>query len=290
MIDLNEMVIFAAVVDAGSFTEAGKQLELPKSTISRKVSQLEKRLGVLLLQRTTRSLKLTEAGSAYYRHCARIISEAKEADTLAAQEQVEPNGLIRITAPPGFTFVTGYIAEFLEKYEKVQIELNLEKRMVDLVAEGYDLAFRPGPLKSSSLVVRYLGSSGFIMCASPDYLNQHGRPTSFADLENHQLIQGVPWRVIDHTGDLPLNLPKRVSTNENEVARLLTLEGLGISILPEYECAEEIRQGSLELVLPEQPIPAKKIYMLYPSKQYLSIKLRRFIDFIVENWKANPPW
>ena len=290
MIDLNEMVVFATVVDAGSFTKAGKQLDLPKSTISRKVSLLEKRLGVLLLQRTTRSLNLTETGSVYYRHCTRILSEAKEADALATQKQIEPTGLIRITAPPGFIFLTDYIAEFLEKYEKAQIELNLEKRMVDLISEGYDLAFRPGPLKSSSLVLRCLGSARFLFCAAPSYLKRYGRPESIEDLADHQLIQGVPWKVVDNSGTLPPNLPKRAITNENEIARLLTVKGLGISILPESDCAEDIRQGKLEAILGEDPLPEKKVYLLYPSKQYLSAKLRRFIEFITERWKSNPPW
>jgi len=290
MIDLNEMTIFATVVEAGSFTNAGKMLGLPKSTVSRKIALLEERLGVLLLQRTTRSLKLTNTGEGYYQQCARIVSQAKEADITATEQQDNPVGLIRITAAPGFMFLADYLADFMKQYDQIQVELNLDKRVVDMVSEGYDFAFRVGPLETSSLIARLLGTSKVLLCASPLYLNQYGWPPTFEELKKHKLIQGIPWQVVDEPGWLPSGLSKRISTNENEIARKLALKGLGIALLSETDCIQELKDHLLEPVLSDHPFPEKNIYLVYPSKRYLSLKLTKFIEYVLDRWKTDPPW
>ena len=290
MIDLNEMAIFAEVIASGSFTKAGKCLGLPKSTVSRKISLLEERLGVRLIQRTTRSLHLTDAGTAYFQQCSRIVSEAKEADLLAIQKQAIPSGLIKISAPPGFLFLSEYIAEFLAKFDQINIEINSDKRMVDLVTEGIDLAFRVGPLENSSLIARLLGVTRLVLCATPEYLKRYGVPETYNELKNHRLIQGIPWDIVDEAGLFSVDLPKRIITNENEMARRLTLKGFGISLLSELDCAADIRSGHLKPVLNDHPLPEKKIYLLYPSNQYVSLKVKKFIEFILDQWKFNPPW
>src|SRR5690606_5190989 len=191
--DLNEMAIFAHVVDAGSFTGAARNLGLPKSTVSRKITQLEERLGVRLIQRNTRSLRLTDTGNAYYNHCARILSEIEEANIAVTQMQSTPTGTLRITAPVlfGSTVLSALIAEFMELHPQVN---------VDLVLDVIDIAFRIGQLEDSSLIGRYLGDVRGMLCASPEYLRRKAAPSHPDELSNHSLITASQWAQWHMTG------------------------------------------------------------------------------------------
>src|SRR5262245_50525709 len=186
--DLNEMLVFARVVQAGSFTTAAAQLGMPKSTVSRKVSELEERLGSRLLQRTTRALSLTDVGRTYYDYCARIVGEIEEAERAVSSLQGTPRGLLRVTAPVNVSFLGPIVSGFLERYSEVQIELFCTQRSVDLIEERYDLGIRAGALVDSTLIARSLGTVRWFVVATRAYLKKHGRPRSPEELKEHRCV------------------------------------------------------------------------------------------------------
>ena len=296
--DLNEMAIFAHVVEAGSFTGAAKHLGLPKSTISRKITQLEERLGVRLIQRTTRSLSLTDTGSAYYNQCSRILAEIKEANLAVTQMQSTPSGVLRISAPMlfGSTVLATLIAEFVALHPQVDIDLVLSDQQLDLIQDAIDISFRVGQLEDSSLIGRYLGDVGAILCVSPEYLKNKAAPTHPQELlENYTLMTLPQWNQWQMTGpndeeiNLTVNKP-RILANDFATLYTLALAGAGIVPLPTMIAAPAIRHGKLIPLLEDWPFESAPVHALYPSNRHLSAKVRIFIDFIIENVRANPPW
>ncbi|APR66226.1 MULTISPECIES: LysR family transcriptional regulator [Thalassolituus] len=294
--DLNEMAIFVHVVEAGSFTGAAKNLGLPKSTVSRKITQLEERLGVRLIQRTTRSLRLTDTGSAYYNHCARILGEIEEANIAVTQMQSTPTGTLRITAPVlfGSTVLSGLIADFMDDHPQVQIDLVLTDQRLDLVQDGIDVAFRVGQLEDSSLIGRHLGDARAILCASPEYVKKHGAPKHPSELQEHTLMTASQWSQWQLQGpnDQVHNLQVKPRLQVNDFASLYTLAlaGAGIAPLPMLIAASAIRANNLVPVLSDWPFEASPIHALYPSNRHLSAKVRSFVDFVIESVRPNPPW
>ena len=294
--DLNEMAIFAHVVEAGSFTGAAKNLRLPKSTVSRKITQLEERLGVRLIQRTTRSLRLTDTGTAYYNHCARILSEIEEANIAVTQMQSTPTGTLRITAPVlfGSTVLSGLVAEFMEQHPQISIDLVLSDQRLDLVQDGIDIAFRIGQLEDSSLIGRYLGDVRGMLCASPEYLRRNPAPSHPDQLPNHSLITASQWLQWHMTGpanqEVNFQVKPRLQVNDFASLYALTLAGAGISPLPMLIAAPAVRAGNLVPVLTDWPFDASPIHALYPSNRHLSAKVRSFVDFVIESIRPNPPW
>lgn len=294
--DLNEMAIFAHVVEAGSFTGAAKNLGLPKSTVSRKITQLEERLGVRLIQRTTRSLRLTDTGSAYYNHCARILSEIEEANIAVTQMQSTPTGTLRITAPVlfGSTVLAGLVAEFIELHPQISIDMVLSDQRLDLVQDGIDIAFRIGQLEDSSLIGRYLGDVRAMLCASPDYLRRHPAPQHPDELSQHTLLSSAQWLHWHMTGPAneEVNLPVKPRLLVNDFASLytLTLSGAGIAPLPMLIAAPAVRAGNLVSLLDDWPFDTAPIHALYPSNRHLSAKVRSFVDFVIDSIRPNPPW
>ncbi len=294
--DLNEMAIFAHVVEAGSFTGAAKNLGLPKSTVSRKITQLEERLGVRLIQRTTRSLRLTDTGTAYYNHCARILSEIEEANIAVTQMQSTPTGTLRITAPVlfGSTVLSGLVAEFMEQHPQISIDLVLSDQRLDLIQDGIDIAFRIGQLEDSSLIGRYLGDVRGMLCASPDYLRRNPAPTHPEQLPSHSLITASQWMQWHMTGpdkqEVNMQVKPRLQVNDFASLYALTLAGAGISPLPMLIAAPAVRVGNLVPVLTDWPFDASPIHALYPSNRHLSAKVRSFVDYVIESIRPNPPW
>jgi DNA-binding transcriptional LysR family regulator len=294
--DLNEMAIFVRVVESGSFTGAAKALGLPKSTVSRKITQLEERLGVRLIQRTTRSLSLTDTGSAYHAHCARILTDIEEANIAVTQMQTTPTGTLRITAPVlfGSTVLSGLVAEYMELHPQVNIDLVLSDQFLDLVQDGIDVAFRVGQLEDSSLIGRYLGDVTAMVCASPDYIAKFGKPAHPDDLKNHQIIAASnrsQWTLIgpekqEHT----FNFKPRLQVNDLSSLYTLTLCGAGIAALPVLIAASAIKSKNLVPLLCDWPFEAYPIHTLYASNRHLSAKVRSFVDFVIERVRPNPPW
>ena len=284
-VDLNEVVIFTRVVEAESFTVAARRLEMPKSTVSRKVSQLEDRLGVRLLHRTTRSLRLTDVGAAYYERCARIVAQLEEADFAATEAQASPRGTLRVTAPVEFTFLGELVAELLHIHVDLRIEVVLTGRRVDLVEEGFDLAIRAGRLVDSTLIARKLGSVQPQVLAAPAYLAGHARPLEPDDLRtNHECIlfgeaqRGGMWQ-LGHE----VQVKGRLVTNAIGLAREAAVAGLGLALLPDFLCRAQLADGRLEAVLDDHLSPRMHVYALYPTSRHLSPKVRTFLDFAVEH-------
>jgi len=297
MQDLNDMLYFAEVVDRGSFAAAGRSLGLPKSKLSRRVAELEGRLGVRLLQRTTRKLSLTQAGELYHRHCVAMREEAEAAEEAVAQVQSEPHGTIRVTSPVTLTqsSIGHLIPGFLARHPKVRIDLQVNNRVVDLVQEGVDVALRVRPTldDSGSLVVKNLGVSQGLLVASPAQLERQGRPQAFEDLDR---LSTVAMSAID--GRTTWNLTGPAGREHEWQHRpvyvaddLLTLkyavlQGTGMCIVPDYMCRRELERGELQLVLPGWgPLPWT-IHAVFPSRRGLVPAVRRFLDYLGEHFTS----
>lgn len=294
--DLNEMAIFVHVVEAGSFTGAARHLGLPKSTVSRKITQLEERLGIRLIQRTTRSLRLTDTGNAYYNHCARIMGEIEEANIAVTHMQSTPTGTLRITAPVlfGSTVLAGLIADYCDQHPQVTVDMALSDQKLDLVQDGIDVAFRVGTLEDSSLIGRHLGDVRSLLCASPGYIKKHGEihhPDTLCEHNLMTLTQWPSWQLCGPGGQTHNhNVQPRVQVNDFASLHTLALSGSGVVPLPSIIAAPAIRSGKLVQVLPEWPFEASPIHALYPSNRHLSAKVRSFVEFVIESVRPNPPW
>lgn len=294
MQDLNDMVYFAEVVERGGFAAAGRSLGMPKSKLSRRVAELESRLGVRLLQRTTRKLSLTEAGEIFLRHSVAMREEAEAASEAVAQVQSEPRGTIRVACPVTVAQSTlgPLIPLFLEKHPQVRIEMEVSNRVVDLVQEGVDVALRVRPSldDSGSLVVKNLGRTQGLLVASPALLQGLGTPEVVEDLGRFPTLA---MSAVDGRGSWTLIGPDK---REHEVQHrpvytaddLLTLKyaalkGVGMCILPDYMCRRELRLGELQQVLPGWAPRPGVVHAVFPSRRGLLPAVRRFLDFLGEH-------
>jgi DNA-binding transcriptional LysR family regulator len=292
MADLNEIVVFAKVVETKSFTAAAQQLGLPKSTVSRKVSQLEERLAARLIQRTTRKLSLTEIGQAFYERCARIVNEIALAEQLVTDMQSTPRGILRVTAPVdlGSFRVAELTARFLADHPDLHVHLDLTDRVIDLVDEGYDLALRFGPLGESSLIARRLCGMTLKLYASSGYLAKHGAPKEPDDLADHDLLAFVPaprlatWTLSGPGGATSELTPSaRITSNNLLAIRQALRADAGISFMPEFVLEDPCGKGDLVPVLPEWSAHGADLFAVYPSVRNLSPKVRVFLDYLSDN-------
>lgn len=290
--DLNEIVVFVKVVESGSFSQAARQLGMPNSTVSSKVSSLEARLGLTLIQRTTRRLSITPAGQAFYKKCAAGLSEILRAQDEVSREQTEPQGLLRITAPIdlGKCLLPEVISAFLKKYKKVQLEMLLEERMVDLVAEGVDLAIRVGKLEDSSLIAKKLGSIYFAAMASPQYLKMAGMPKAPKDLKEHACVQFTSlgregWTLTSGKSTVTVPMNGQLMSNDLNIVKSLTLAGNGVALLPTFLCAKEFHEGRLQRIFPDWNANARAVHFVYPAQKYVHPKVSVFMEFATEPLK-----
>ncbi|MBL9039310.1 MAG: LysR family transcriptional regulator [Archangium sp.] len=290
--DLNEIAIFASVVQAQSFTAAGRALGLPKSTVSRKVSELEERLGTRLLQRTTRTLSLTDAGRAYFQHASRIVAEAHDAELAIASMQGTPRGLLRVTTPLAFDVLGPMVSSYLARYPDVQVHMVCTDRVVDIVDEGFDLAVRAGRLADSSLISRHLGSGHNVVVATPHFLKKHGTPKRPQDLERlPALVFGAGadrgrWKLLRKDDEVTINVRARFVTNDFGVLQASALAGIGVALLPVVRCEPAVRAGQLQVVLPAWRSPDIPIQAVYPSTRLLSPKVKTFVDHVQEHFAS----
>ena len=289
MIDLNDMRLFARVVEAGSFSAAARGLGMPKSTLSRRIARLEQSLDTRLLQRTTRALHLTEVGAIFHARCIRVVAEAEEAERSLSLEAAVPRGLLRITAPVeiGYALLGTIAAEYRARYPLVRLHIDLSNRLVDLVEEGYDLALRAGILPDSSLIARRLGDSRSVVCAAPAYLARHPAPSTPQALREHDCLvyadgDGRPseWVFNGPGGSVELRLQGVISANTLGVLRDAALAGAGVAMLPEMVCLDALDEGRLVALLSDWELPRGGIYAVYPSPRHLTPKVRGFIEFI----------
>lgn len=293
MQDMNDMLYFAEVVDRGGFAAAGRHLGVPKSKLSRRVAELESRLGVRLLQRTTRKLSLTEVGEVYLRHCLAMRDAAHAAGEAIEQVQTEPRGTIRVVCPVTLaqSTVGPIIALFLARYPKVRVEMQVSNRVVDLVEEGVDVALRVRTTleDSGSLVVKNLGFSTTYLVASPSQLQRQGHPASPQALA---VMDSVAMSSTDGKASLSLRGPAGLTFTLAHQPRyvaddLLTLKfavlgGAGMGFLPDYMCREELEDGRLVMVLPGWTPSPGIFHAVYPSRRGMVPAVRRFLDFLGE--------
>ncbi|HSV46391.1 MAG TPA: LysR family transcriptional regulator [Ramlibacter sp.] len=294
MQDLNDMLYFAEVVDRGGFAAAGRALGLPKSRLSRRVAELEGRLGVRLLQRTTRKLSLTEAGELYHRHCVAMREQAEAAAEAVALVHDEPRGTIRVACPVTLaqTTVGWLIPMFLEKHPQVRIDMEVNNRVVDLVEEGIDVALRVRPTldDSGSLVVKNLGTSQALLLASPAQLARQGRPKSVEDLSRLSTVAmsaadgRASWRLLG-PGGREHDLQHRPCYTADDLLTLkyAVVQGAGMCVLPDYMCRRELEDGRLEQVLPGWAPRVGVMHAVFPSRRGMVPAVRRFLDFLGEH-------
>jgi DNA-binding transcriptional LysR family regulator len=298
MVDINSIAIFAKVVEAGSFTGAARQLNLPKSAVSRKVALLEDELNTRLLQRTTRKLFLTDTGEQYYEICRKALADIDEANMLVTQAQTEPSGIIRIVAPVDFAgnYFQNWIKQFLLKYPKTRIELTLSDRAVDMVDRRIDLAFKIGELKDSTMIARKLGVSRRVFCASNRYLKKAGIPRTPSDIRMHDCIVFGPsiehntWSFHTPDGVERIAVHGRISADNMRLIIQAALAGLGIAHVPLAPIINDIKKGRLRTVLDEYCGPVGGIYAVFPSNRHLSKIVRAFLDHIIAQTSYTSHW
>lgn len=285
-----EMQTFAAVVDAGSFVGAADSLDMSKAAVSRYVADLETRLGVRLMHRTTRKLSLTEEGRAFHGRCKSLLSELDEAETEITAHSARASGLVRINVPVSFGILhlAPLWSDFMAANPKVTLDVTIADRFVDLVEEGYDLAVRIGNLPNSTLVSRKLASTRMVLCASPAYLKKHGRPKHPADISGHAVLAysllatGDQWELEGPKGKVTVQVHPVLRTNSGDTCRAAALKHQGIILQPSFLVDADLRSGALVEFMPDYRSVEFGIYAVYPSRQFVSAKVRLLIEFLAK--------
>lgn len=295
---LGSLRAFVKVVELGSFSEAGRQLRLSRSAISKYVGELEESLGVQLLNRTTRHASPTESGQAYFERALTILADLDAADQAVAQAQSSPRGLLRVNAPMSFgTLQLGpAVADFMAECPELQIQLVLSDDQVDPMQGGFDVTLRIADLESSSLIARKIVAIDRAVCASPDYLKEQGTPKLPEDLRRHALLTygflltGNQWKLTGKDGDHWIQPSWSLCVNNAEVLRDAAVRGRGIALLPTFIAGDALRDGTLQRVLKPYKAPPLTLYAIYPPTRHLAVKVRLFIDFLVARFSGVPSW
>ena len=292
------MRVFTAVVEAGSFAGAADKLELSRGMATRYVAQLEAHLGVRLLNRTTRKLSLTEAGSDYYQRSVQVLAMVEEAETSAAQEASVPRGTLRVNTSVAFgaRHMGQAITDYLRRYPGVKVDLTLNDRVVDLVEEGFDLAIRIAADIDPGLVARRLTRARMATCASPGYLKKHGTPKSPDQLAGHNCItyayssvQGG-WRFRRNGTGRTVPVSGNLHGNNGDILMNAAIEGLGVILLPTFLVYEALRRKQLVRILSNWQTDELGVFAVYPHRKFLPPKVRSFIDFLAERFGPEPYW
>ena len=294
MVDANDLIMFVRVVDAGSFTQAAERMDLPKSTLSRRLGLLEDTLGEKLFVRSTRRLAITEFGERILDHARRLVDEAEEVSALAQHRQATPRGELRISMPPDFIEFdfTGFCLAFRERYPEIVLRLDLSPRRVDLLGERFDLAIRAAHHlpDDTTLVARKLFDMGQALYASPDYLARHAAPQTPQDLANHTCLpvgandgQPMPWQ-LERGGERHVWVPHGpVQSNSPRLQRELTMRGSGIAFLPvDYVVQSLVEEGRLVRVLADWDMPKVGMWCMLPGRRLLPARTRVFVDMLKE--------
>lgn len=277
---------FIAVTEAGSFTAAAKRLHISTAQVSRLVSALEKRLGTVLLYRTTRKVSVTDAGNIYYQHCKQVVEGLESAELALSNLQSVPKGRLRVTAPYtyGETHIAPLLNDFVALYPELQLEYELTNKMLDIVEGGYDLAIRLGHLDDSSMVAKRLASRVQFVCASPDYLAARGEPYSFSELKHHNCILGTLdyWRFQENGVERNIRVRGNLRCNSGLALVDAVLKGIGLVQLPDYYVSDYIKAGKLVPLLDNMQSSREGIWALYPNR-HLSFKVRTLVDYLAEH-------
>jgi len=294
---LQEITVFARIVGTGSLSAAARDLGMSPALVSRRLAALEGRLGVRLINRTTRSLHLTDEGAAYYETCTRLLAEIEEADAAVSAGRADPRGILRVALPASFgnQHVAPLVPRFAARYPDVQIALSLSDRNVNVVEEGFDLAVRIADLADSSLAARKLAPNRRVVCASPAYLRRHGAPRTPQDLAKHNCLAtdfAMNWDYRAPDGKSgSVRIAGRYACDNWEVLREWALAGLGIALKSTWDVRRHLEDGSLVSLLPGYTFASDvAIYAVYPHRRHLPAKTRAFIEFLAESFGPEPYW
>lgn len=291
------MQAFTAVVDAGSFVGASDALAMSKAAVSRQVAELEARLGVRLLHRTTRKLSMTQEGELFYARCRELLGALGEAEAEVTARSAEVVGTVKVSAPVSFGLLhlADLWAGFMAAHPQVRLEVTLSDRMVDLVEDGFDVAVRVSRLSDSSLVSRKLSSTRMVLCATPRYLKQHGSPAHPSELVQHDVLAytllttGEAWAFEGPDGPVSVKVQPRMFSNSGDTCRATALGHQGIILQPTFLIADDLRSGKLKEVLPEYRSLELGIYALYPTRKHVLPKVRMLVDYLARSF-AQKTW
>lgn len=288
-----DMLVFVRVTEAGSLSRAARELGFSLTVVSRKLSRLEERLGVRLINRTTRSLTLTEEGSRFYDRSVRILAEIEDAETEAASGRDAAIGTLKVTATFAFglRWLAPLLAEFQQSHPMLNVRLDTTDGLINIVEDGYDLAIRFGDLADSSLIARQLAPNRRVICAAPAYLDRSGRPSSIEDLVNYDVVSfGDPpnthWTFEDGRS---VNVRSRLGSNNGELAHRWALQGRGLILKSIWDVEDDVSSGKLEIVLPDQRLPAAPIHAVFPHNRLAAAKVRLCVDFLAARLKRAAP-
>jgi DNA-binding transcriptional LysR family regulator len=297
-IDIDDMRLFAKVAELRSFTRAARALGMPKQTLSRHVAGLERALGAQLMRRTTRCLHLSTVGAAYAERCAEIVRLADEANRAVSDAREVPSGTLRVTADPVFgeAFLADLLIEYARRWPDVRLDVVLTRRRVDLVDEGFDVAFRVGDVDDAALAGVNLGPARVRYCASPAYVARRGAPKRPEDLEQHECIvvasdgAATRWPFRGKAGMTLLPISGRMMLTSSSVARAAVLAGLGIALFPEFACAADIRARRLVPILDDHRVDVGQVWLVHAARRFMPARARVFADLTRERFGGEPPW
>jgi len=295
------MAVFARVAEAKSFSGAARRLGVSKSAVSKQVAQLERSLKARLLNRTTRRLSLTEVGSAFYEHCARMLAEAEAAELAVSRLYAEPRGVLKVTVPAAFghLHIAPAIPDFIARHPAVAVQIVMNDRTVDLAEEGFDIAIRMTREQAPNVVARRLAPVRWAACAAQAYFRKHGVPLAPQDLAGHNCLfysfleSSSEWRFTSKAGEAAVRVTGNFTVNNSEALREAVLKGLGIALLPTFTVGADLREGRLQQVLGDYRALGtfgSDVYAVYLPTRYLSPKVRAFVDFLVERFAPEPYW
>ncbi len=292
--------VFRAVVDSESFSAAAARLSISRAAVTKHMNRLEHHLQVRLIERTTRRLHLTEAGSRYYERCTQILEDLEQAEREATQSAASPTGTLRINAPHSFAtaHIAPFVAEFIGKHPNIKLDISLTDRFVDLIEEGYDVAIRiAAELPESSLIARPLAPCRFVVCGAPSYLALHSELLVPKDLDRHQCLIhnaspiSTDWVFACSQGQRHVaRINGNISANSGEMLRAAALNGAGLAAIPTFLVGEDLKAGRLRTVLNDYLLRPSSVFAIYPSRKYLAPKVRAFIDFLGEKYGPDPYW
>lgn len=293
------MAVFAKVAETKSFSAAAARLGISKSAVSKQVTRLERSLNARLIHRTTRRLSLTEIGSAFYEHCARMLSEAEAAESVVSRLRAAPRGVLKLTTPAayGHLQIAPAIPDLLARYPEMAVQIAMNDRPVDLAEEGFDLAIRLTYEPPPNVVARKLTTVSWMTCAAPAYLERHGAPRTPQDLRSRNCLfysfleSSLVWRFRSPQGETKVRVAGNFTANNSEAIREATLAGLGIALLPSFIVAGDLREKRLHVVLGGYQVEgavANDVYALYLPTRYVSPKVRAFVDFFIERFSPRP--
>ena len=296
MSNFGDLEIFARVVAAGSMSAAGRELGLSPAVVSKRLRRLEDRLGTRLLQRTTRQIALTEAGQGFYERVVAILAGVEEAESFVSRRSALARGTLKVSAPTSFgrMHIAPYLASFMEGNKDLAVNILLSDDLVDIVGEGFDVAIRIGELADSSLVARKLAPVRRVLCATPAYIEQHGAPTSLAELAEHNCLTHAVsdvWKLEGPNGAETFKPSGTLTSNSSEVIREAVVAGVGIALRSTWDVGQDLAEGKLVRVLDDyQGSSNTGIFAIYPSRQFLPAKVRLFIDYLAELFGTVPYW